>query len=754
MAVGMNSAPDQRFAVEIHPPDWRFPLGKTWVGGWMYAGKNRFISDLRAWIDGRAFLGLHGLPKPGWDESLLGHPGPPYSGFVFQVEPHRGARLLRLEARDQAGDWVEFFRHEIVVEADAPEPTPPRPLAGLLPELLPDLLRLRGQRPAVPWARLADERVSATLGAPLNSLPVPPFVGALEEPRDTGWLRFGRLSVKGWLAHRTAKILRVTALVDAVQESVLLHGLPREDITGVFADLPGAELSHFVGHVELPATQSAPALVKVFAELDNGEKHLAFAQRFTPRVIAGADVALPPLSRATFARALWALRGAAGRYGVPPGGAAEIIAGAKAAWLHYRAEAPVKAGSEAERDLGVHAEPAGDAAPHRPLRILVATHNLNFEGAPWFIFELAKFLHQQPGARVRVVAPQDGPMRRVFTEAGMPVELVDLSAVLKTESTGDFFTALDAATAGLPWAETDLVIGNTMVSFWAVHAARRAGLPALLYVHESAHIRRFFAPSVPPALFPLIESAFREARRVVFTANSSRTVYTYLNDRGNFVSLPSWVDVARVDAFAAAHTKAELRRKHGLDPDAVLVVNIGSICERKGQHIFIRTIELLKPELPAAYPGKKIQFLMVGARPGVYLDLLKHDVAFHQLDNALFIPESGEIFDFYRLADIFACTSFEESFPRVLLESAAFRLPIVTTNVNGIPEMLAADEAWIIPPGDRYQLAEAIKQALNAHFNCDPTRAEKARGSVVRRFHEARSLPRHAALAVSASRGL
>ena len=29
------------------------------------------------------------------------------------------------------------------------------------------------------------------------------------------------------------------------------------------------------------------------------------------------DIALPPLSRRTFARALWAVRGAASRYGVP-----------------------------------------------------------------------------------------------------------------------------------------------------------------------------------------------------------------------------------------------------------------------------------------------------------------------------------------------------------------------------------------------------------------------------------------------------
>jgi glycosyltransferase involved in cell wall biosynthesis len=348
---------------------------------------------------------------------------------------------------------------------------------------------------------------------------------------------------------------------------------------------------------------------------------------------------------------------------------------------------------------------------------------------------------------VRVVSPLEGPMRRLFTEAGMPVEIVDLAATLKTESPKDFHAALAIATAGLPWPETDLVICNTMVSFWAVAAAQRAGLPVLMYVHESAHIRRFFAPSVSPALIPLIESAFREASHVVFTAESSRAVFTYLGDRGNFVSLPSWVDVARVDAFAAAHTKAALRRKHGLDPDAVLIVNIGSICERKGQHIFIRAIELLQSELPGAYPGKKIQFVMVGARPGVYLELLKHDVAFHRLDNVVFLPESGEIFDFYRLADIFVCTSFEESFPRVLLESAAFRLPIITTNVNGIAEMLAADEAWIIPPGDRYQLAEVTKQALNAHFNQDTRRADQARASVVRRYHEANSLPLHAALA-------
>jgi glycosyltransferase involved in cell wall biosynthesis len=294
-----------------------------------------------------------------------------------------------------------------------------------------------------------------------------------------------------------------------------------------------------------------------------------------------------------------------------------------------------------------------------------------------------------------------------------------------------------------------------MVSFWAVHAARQAGKPNLLYVHESSAIRRFFKPDFDPALFTVIEDAFRLAGRVVFTADSSRRVFDYLGDRGNFALLPSWVDAGRVDAFAAAHRSADLRRKHGLDPAAVLVVNIGSVCERKGQHVFIQAIDLLKSELARLHPGQKIQFLMVGARPGLFLQTLQEEVARLGLgDLAVFVPETGEIFDFYHLADIFACTSFEESFPRVLLESAAFRRLIVSTDVNGIAEMIAPDEAWLTPPGDRYRLAEAIKLALAAHFAGDRTRPEKARASVLRKYHEANSLPRHVRVirAVAASR--
>ncbi len=54
-------------------------------------------------------------------------------------------------------------------------------------------------------------------------------------------------------------------------------------------------------------------------------------------------------------------------------------------------------------------------------------------------------------------------------------------------------------------------------------------------------------------------------------------------------------------------------------------------------------------------------------------------------DSIHIVNETPHIYDFYRLADVLVCTSFEESFPRVLLEAMVFRLPIVSTDVNGIP---------------------------------------------------------------------
>ena len=97
----MTETAGWQFDIEVHPPGWDFPAGNSWVAGWLWSKDGRLVSDLRAWIDGRSFLAIHGLPKTGLELRLLQRPGPPYLGFTIQIDPHAGARLFRLEVRDE-----------------------------------------------------------------------------------------------------------------------------------------------------------------------------------------------------------------------------------------------------------------------------------------------------------------------------------------------------------------------------------------------------------------------------------------------------------------------------------------------------------------------------------------------------------------------------------------------------------------------------------------------------------------------------
>jgi glycosyltransferase involved in cell wall biosynthesis len=64
--------------------------------------------------------------------------------------------------------------------------------------------------------------------------------------------------------------------------------------------------------------------------------------------------------------------------------------------------------------------------------------------------------------------------------------------------------------------------------------------------------------------------------------------------------------------------------------------------------------------------------------------------------------------------DVFVLSSLYEGLPLVILEAMAAGLPIVSTNVGGIPEVLPEESAWLCPPGDPDALAGAILQAAQS----------------------------------------
>lgn len=381
----------------------------------------------------------------------------------------------------------------------------------------------------------------------------------------------------------------------------------------------------------------------------------------------------------------------------------------------------------------------------------IVSHNLNLEGAPLFIVEYARHFKEVAGWEVTVFAPCEGPLRENFAAIGIDVQLIDIDAVTGAQTAADFKRGI-AELSQLPdWRDLDLIVGNTMLSYWVVPLAQALGLPSSLYIHESNAPRRFFSEHrlATDEVIPLIEKAMSEATRVIFIAKSTRQIYAELNRYDNFRLINSWIDIQRIEDYIAATDRAALRRKHNIPDNATVVVNVGSVCQRKGQHIFIRAIDHLHKqhgaELDAHGP---LVYVMVGAREGLYLETIENDIELMGLDNTRLIYETQDVYEWYRVADLFCCTSFEESFPRVLLEAASFKLPIVSTDVNGITEMLTNnDEAYLIKAGDYHVLADTLKKALDRHYAGD-TKMVSMAFSRISRFYDARiSQPAHVEMA-------
>ncbi len=389
---------------------------------------------------------------------------------------------------------------------------------------------------------------------------------------------------------------------------------------------------------------------------------------------------------------------------------------------------------------------AHHARPERAgrLRLLLLSHNLNLEGAPLFLLEYATYLVREAGFHVEVLASRDGPLRPAYEALGAPITVIDSEPIFSAETEERFHEAVADVMHKLDWDGIDLVVCNTLVSFWGVHMARRADKPSVFYIHESTSIFRFFENMMRLHLHPLVHEAFQTVTRAFFLCQATRAYYEDDNLHGNFRLVPSWIRLDVIEEFRRAHTRAELRRKHGFADDEVVIANIGTVCERKGQHTFIRALDHFNHH----YGDRaKFRFVLVGARPGIFLDLLKRDIALLGLKNLTLIPETKEVFDFFVLADMFVCTSYEESFPRVVMEAMAFRTPIVSTDTHGIVDLIGQrQDGYLVKPGEVEGLSRMMWTCL-AKERSGKSLAPTAYSKVLRYYDYTKVLPHHVALA-------
>jgi glycosyltransferase involved in cell wall biosynthesis/GT2 family glycosyltransferase len=388
--------------------------------------------------------------------------------------------------------------------------------------------------------------------------------------------------------------------------------------------------------------------------------------------------------------------------------------------------------------------------PHRagPLHLLVASHNLGLEGAPLFLFEFVEHAVKVDGFSVELLAFADGPLRPAYEALGVRITVVDRHPIHASRTPAEYADRVAAVKNSLDLTRIDLVVTNTVVGFWMIELARQAGLPTLWFIHESARVPRFFAHELAPGMQTVVHAAFRQATRVVFLCAATRRYYDEFNERDHFRILPGWVNASRIREFKAGHSRESLRRRRGIAENESVVLNVGTVCERKGQHWFLAAARRL-----AARHRGPVRFLMVGGLGDLYHELFSAELAAADFPAAQIIAKTADVYDYYAMADLAVCTSYEESFPRVLLEAMAFAVPVVSTDVHGVPEIIAdRAEGLLVRPGEVEALARTMEDAL-LQGRTPNSLAPMALSKVLRRFDRSRLIPRHIALAREAALG-
>ena len=170
--------------------------------------------------------------------------------------------------------------------------------------------------------------------------------------------------------------------------------------------------------------------------------------------------------------------------------------------------------------------------------------------------------------------------------------------------------------------------------------------------------------------------------------------------------------------------RAAARAALGVSHEGLHIGWVGRLTPEKGADVLLAAVARLI-DLPLAVS-------IVG--DGLQADRLR--VEAEALGVASRITWHGHVTDagrFLRAFDLFVLSSRTEGTPIALFEAIAAGVPVVTTAVGGVPDVVTNAEAMLVPPGDPTALAAAVRRALlNPEAALD--RARAAKGRIAERF--------------------
>jgi glycosyltransferase involved in cell wall biosynthesis len=248
----------------------------------------------------------------------------------------------------------------------------------------------------------------------------------------------------------------------------------------------------------------------------------------------------------------------------------------------------------------------------------------------------------------------------------------------------------------------------TYAAIWGAAAARLEGVPSVATLHvppESGPPWR--RERIRERLMCALVTRCATTAIAVSAALRDRYVRQGLLDPAQTIVVHNGVDTDGCPTASREHAR-RLRLAFGLAPDATVLMATAVLRDRrKGLHVLLDAL----PQVFAAHPAARL--VVIGDGP-LRRELEAQAQRLGVAGNVCWAGQRHDVGSLLAGADVYVHPPLAEPFPTAVLEAMAASLPVVSTRVDGIPEMIAdGSNGRLVPPGDAAALGAALVDLLS-----------------------------------------
>ncbi|BBI31784.1 glycosyltransferase [Cohnella abietis] len=261
--------------------------------------------------------------------------------------------------------------------------------------------------------------------------------------------------------------------------------------------------------------------------------------------------------------------------------------------------------------------------------------------------------------------------------------------------------------------QIDLIHTHKMECIGANIIGKWLGIPTIQTVHELAR-----KPLLAYKLVAGLNHIFND--KVIVLCDRSKIMFRWFNKESTkIVKIYNGILQAQPSLELSNQSdppSLSLREQLGLSTEDLIAITIARLSPMKGLEYLIEAAAKLKSTHP------QVKFVIVGdvafEHEKPYKDKLIQLIKVLDLEQSVFmLGLRRDVPQLLRMSDVLVLPSVYDIFPTVILEAMSMSLPVVATDVGGVPEMVRGNTGILVSPSN----SEALKEALVRLFTMDYT---------------------------------